>query len=193
MGKRNKRDRIKQNIFLIGPMGAGKTTIGVQLAKSLNREFYDSDKIVEERTGATIPLIFELEGEEGFRKREVQSIDELTQLPDVVVATGGGAVLKEENRQHLKDRGVVIYLKADLEQLLSRTSKDRNRPLLNTSDPRKMMEGLLAARAPLYESCADLIVQTGGQTVRDIINHILEQLSTLNKDDKSHPLAASSQ
>ena len=179
MGKPNKRPaRPKGSLFLIGPMGAGKTTIGLQLAKSLKREFYDSDKVIEARTGATIPLIFELEGEEGFRKREIAAINDLTQLPNIVLATGGGAVLREENRQALTSRGTVIYLKASLDQLVKRTSKDRNRPLLQTENPRARLAQILAEREPLYESTAHIVVETGNQTVRGIVHTILERMKT---------------
>ncbi|MEE3112277.1 MAG: shikimate kinase, partial [Pseudomonadota bacterium] len=115
------------NLFLIGPMGAGKSTIGRLLAGELSRPFYDSDHAIQDRCGADIPWIFDVEGEQGFRQREIQMIDELTQLTDVVVATGGGAVLREENRRALRDRGTVVYLMTTVEQQLKRTAKDRNR------------------------------------------------------------------
>jgi shikimate kinase len=112
------------NIFLIGPMGAGKTTIGRQLARELKMPFYDSDRVIEEHTGANIPLIFDLEGEEGFRKREQAALDELTSMNNIVLATGGGAVLREQNRRHLIERGTTFYLYTDLQSLLERTRKD---------------------------------------------------------------------
>lgn len=166
----NKND----NIFLIGPMGAGKTTIGLQLAKALACDFYDSDRVIEEKTGAGISLIFDLEGEEGFRGRESAAIDELTQRSNIVLATGGGAVLREENRQHLMQRGMVVYLEANVDQLFYRTSKDRNRPLLQTDNPQKKIAEILHQRAPLYRSVADIIVSTNKQSVKSVVDIILE-------------------
>lgn len=164
---------ISGNIFLVGPMGVGKTTIGRQLAVVLNREFRDSDREIEERTGAAIPLIFELEGEAGFRRREREMIDELTQLPDIVLATGGGAVLDPDNRQWLRSRGHVVYLHAPIDELLKRTSQNRNRPLLQTADPRKRLEDILEQRNPLYRGVADQVVETGRAGVRQVIQEIL--------------------
>ncbi len=164
------------NIFLIGLMGAGKTTIGRQLAQALGKEFIDSDHEIESRTGVNIPLIFELEGERGFREREAAVIDELTARDNVVLATGGGAVLYEENRQHLKERGTVIYLQASVEQLLERTRKDRNRPLLQTADPEARLQALLTEREPLYLELADLVVRTGQGSVRGVVESILQKL-----------------
>lgn len=165
------------NIFLIGLMGAGKTTIGRQLAQALGKEFIDSDHEIEARTGVNIPLIFELEGERGFREREVAIIDELTARDNVVLATGGGAVLYEENRQHLKERGTVIYLQASVEQLLERTRKDKNRPLLQTADPEARLQALLMEREPLYIDLADLVVRTGQGSVRSVVESILQKLA----------------
>ncbi|MDY6978624.1 MAG: shikimate kinase AroK [Pseudomonadota bacterium] len=164
------------NIFLIGLMGAGKTTIGRQLAQALDKEFIDSDHEIEARTGVNIPLIFELEGEQGFREREAAVIDELTARNNVVLATGGGAVLYEENRQHLKERGTVIYLQASVEQLLERTRKDKNRPLLQTADPEARLKALLTEREPLYLELADLVVRTGQTGVRSVVESILQKL-----------------
>src|SRR3990172_4164573 len=148
------------NYFLIGPMGAGKTTIGRELAKSLKIDFLDSDREIERRTGATIPLIFELEGEAGFRVRESAMINELTQHQGVVLATGGGAILDSANRNKLAARGYVIYLHAGIEQLLKRTAKDHHRPLLQTTDPGTCLRELIEAREPLYREIADLIIET---------------------------------
>ena len=164
------------SLFLTGPMGAGKSTIGRQLAKQLGMPFYDSDHEIESRTGVDIPLIFELEGEAGFRKREAAIIDELTNLPDIVLATGGGAILDPENREHLKSRGRVIYLHATVNQQLRRTRKDRNRPLLQTENPRAKLEELLEIRDPLYRETAGLIVETDGMRVRDVVKKIMRRL-----------------
>jgi len=164
------------NIFLVGLMGAGKTTIGRQLAKRLHLQFHDSDRELEQRTGATIPLIFEIEGETGFRVREERMIDELTRLDGVVLATGGGAVLSANNRTHIKQRGRVIYLRAPLEQLLERTRRDRNRPLLQNVDPQRKLEELIAVRDPLYRQVADLIIDTDHRTVRHVVNQICRHL-----------------
>lgn len=166
----------QNNIFLVGPMGAGKTTIGKQLAAAKNLDFYDSDHEIEARTGVTIPHIFDIEGEEGFRRREEDMIDELTQRQNIVLATGGGAVIREINRQRLKSRGTVIYLYADIEQLLERTSRDKNRPLLQTDNPRQKLEELMATRDPLYREVADLIINTEEQVVGSVVNHILQKL-----------------
>lgn len=161
------------NVFLVGPMGAGKTTIGRQLARLLKREFHDSDREIEQRTGVDIPLIFELEGEAGFRARERSVIDELTLLPDIVLATGGGAILDSENRSHLADRGIVVYLETSVDQQLARTGRDRNRPLLQTEDPKQRLSELLAVRDPLYREIANFTVLTDGRTARDVVNQIM--------------------
>lgn len=162
------------SIFLIGPMGAGKTTIGRQLAKSLTRDFYDSDREIEARTGVDIPLIFEYEGEEGFRAREQKVISELTRLSHIVMATGGGAVLLPENREALSGNGFVVYLRCPVERQLERTHRDTQRPLLRTENPRERLEKLLAKREPLYRECADLIVDTGGNSSRFAVREIVK-------------------
>lgn len=166
----------RTNFFLIGPMGAGKTTIGRELAKALKAEFLDSDREIERRTGATIPLIFELEGEAGFRVREAAMINELTQRQGIVLATGGGAVLDGNNRAKLAARGYVIYLNAAIEQLLKRTAKDSHRPLLQTPDPAHSLRELMQAREPLYREIADLIIETDGRTVRSVVQEITKQI-----------------
>jgi shikimate kinase len=166
------------NIILVGPMGAGKTTIGLQLAKALHRTFYDSDKEIESRTGANIPLIFELEGEEGFRKRETSVITDLAQQHGIVLATGGGAVLRAENRKILKEAGLVVYLKADIEHLLMRTAKDKNRPLLQTDDPKQKLTEILNQRGPLYEEVADLVIKTGNQSIKTVVDKITKSLKS---------------
>jgi shikimate kinase len=160
------------NIFLVGPMGSGKTTIGRQLAKHLNREFYDSDQEIEQRTGASIALIFEIEGETGFRRREQTLIDELTQLKDIVLATGGGAILNEANRRYLKQRGFVVYLRAPVARLFARIYRDRNRPLLQADNPRRKLEEIVKGREALYREVADLVIDTNYRTVRQIIEEI---------------------
>ena len=164
------------SLFLTGPMGAGKSTIGQQLSKQLDLPFQDSDHEIEARTGVDIPLIFELEGEAGFRKRESVVIDELTQLPEIVLATGGGSILDPANREHLNSRGKVIYLRASIDQQLKRTRMDRNRPLLQTEDPRARLEELMAVRDPLYLEIASIVIETDGMRVRDVVKKILEML-----------------
>jgi len=168
------------NIFLIGPMGAGKSTIGKRLAKTLQKTFLDSDHQIEARTGVDIPTIFDIEGEAGFRKRESAVIDELTQDSNLVLATGGGAILSEENRQHLMSRGIVIYLQTSVSQQLARTRHDRNRPLLATEDPEAKLTELMNIRAPLYQDIADIIVSTdhrhSNQVCKEIQNNLQEFL-----------------
>lgn len=156
-------------------MGAGKTTIGRLLAKQLNCEFYDSDVEIERKTGVKIPLIFELEGEAGFRKRETAAIEELSRLDHVVVATGGGAVLLEENRQYLKQTGKIIYLRAKVNDLYQRTRNDKSRPLLQGVNPKQKLEQLYVVRDPIYTALADYIVDTGAQSAAEITSRI-EQL-----------------
>lgn len=166
------------NLILIGPMGAGKTTIGRNIAANLGYEFYDSDKVIEERTGVNIPLIFELEGEQGFRKREQDVIADLTAKKNIVLATGGGAVLSEVNRQRLKNTGLVIYLYAGIDQLLERTAKDKNRPLLQTDNPREKLQQILAEREPIYRSMSDIILETNKFSVHAAVS----ELEALLKD-----------
>ena len=150
----------KTSIYLVGPMGAGKSTLGRLLAAELKLDFYDSDKVIEERSGANIPWIFDMEGEAGFREREEQAIDELTQMPNIVLATGGGVVMREANRQHLSTRGTVVYLRTSVEQQLARTAKDKNRPLLQTANPEQVLRELFAKRDPLYLEVADIVIDT---------------------------------
>jgi shikimate kinase len=165
------------NIFLVGPMGSGKSTIGRHLAEVLGRQFVDADREVEKRTGASIALIFELEGEAGFRRRECAVIEDVTAGEDLVVATGGGAVLEPHNRALLRQRGTVVYLRAPLEVLVRRTRHDRNRPLLQTEDPRARLERILQEREPLYREVADLIVETNHRTVRSVVNEVARRLA----------------
>ena len=164
------------NLFLIGPMGAGKTTIGRQLAQLLHKTFIDADHEIEKRTGVSIPTIFDIEGEPGFRSREAQVIDEITQTTNIVLATGGGAVLREENRTVLKTRGVVVYLRADLDTLFERTRRDRNRPLLQTDNPRGKIEELLRQREPLYLELADIVIETGQRPPSSVARDIVTSL-----------------
>ena len=171
----------KKNIFLVGPMGAGKTTIGRHLAKKLKISFLDSDHEIEAHTGVIIPVIFEIEGEAGFRKREAAMIDELSQKENIILATGGGAVLLEENRQHLHERGTVVYLHAELDDLLQRTRKDRHRPLLQTDDPRAKLASLIEERAPLYRQVAHLIIDTAHSNPKKIAGLIINKLGELGQ------------
>ena len=166
-------------IFLVGLMGAGKTTIGKQLAQMLGYTFLDSDHEIEAHTGASIPLIFELEGEQGFRERETKMIDRLSQQNNIVMATGGGAVLREENRRMLVARGIVVYLAASLDQLYNRTRRDKNRPLLQTGNPRDKLASLIEEREPLYKAVADITVDTGRGNIKSTANYIKKQIQAL--------------
>jgi 3-dehydroquinate synthase len=160
-------------------MGAGKTTVGRALAKRLNKRFVDSDHEIEARTGASIPLIFEIEGEQSFRQREAEVIRDLTARHDIVLATGGGAILNADSRAYLKSRGTVIYLRASVNSILQRTGHDKNRPLLQTADPRKTLEDLSRAREPFYREVADIIIDTGRPNVQFLMQTILAQLASL--------------
>jgi shikimate kinase len=157
-------------------MGAGKTTIGRLLAHQLKLAFVDSDKEIEERTGADIPWIFDVEGEEGFRDREQQIIDELTQREGVLLATGGGAILRSENRRALSSRGFVIYLHTTVEQQVARTNRDRHRPLLQGGDPEAILRELSAIRDPLYREIADYVAETDGGGARTVAQNITREL-----------------
>jgi shikimate kinase len=165
-----------RNIFLVGLMGAGKTTVGRQLAQHLRKQFIDADQEIVRRTGVPISTIFEIEGEEGFRTREAQVLDGLSALEDVVLATGGGVVLRLENRARLRERGFVIYLRARPRDLYLRTRHDKARPLLQTGDPLTRLEDLFASRDPLYREVADLVVDTGRQSVAALVGQLLQQL-----------------
>lgn len=164
------------NIFFVGLMGAGKTTVGRAVARRLDRPFFDSDHEIEARTGARIPVIFELEGEAGFREREAQVIAELSSREAIVLATGGGAVLRPDNRELLHTRGIVVYLRANPHDLWLRTRKDKNRPLLQTDDPKAKLEALYDIRDPLYRECAHFVVETGRPSVNGLVNMVLMQL-----------------
>ncbi len=160
-------------------MGAGKTTTGRRLANALGLRFVDSDRVIEERTGASIPLIFELEGEAGFRRRERDVIDELTQEDGIVLATGGGAVTTPDNREFLRSRGIVVYLCASVEQQLQRTRHDRNRPLLQTADPKAKLTELMRIREPLYRQLAHITVNTDRGNPQRVVREILRQLESI--------------
>ncbi len=179
------------SVFLVGPMGAGKTTIGKLLAKQLGRTFVDSDWYIESQTGADIAWIFAKEGEAGFRERETRAIDELTQSPQIVLATGGGAVLAAENREFLKQRGIVVYLNAPVDVQMARTSKDKSRPLLQQPNPRKILQDLYSIRDPLYRQVAHIIMPTGHTYPRHMVSQLMQQLNaffdgtdTTPKDNK---------
>jgi shikimate kinase len=163
-------------IFLIGLMGAGKTTVGRRLAARLSLEFVDSDHVLEERCGVPVATVFAVEGEPAFREREVKIIDELTQRTGIVLATGGGAVLREENRHHLQERGMVIYLHTQPQMLFQRTRHDRGRPLLQTTDPLATLEALYVQRHPLYEQTAHHVIQTGKPSVNELVEKIIAVL-----------------
>ncbi len=171
-----------QNIFLVGLMGAGKTSVGRMLAKRMNKDFYDADAEIERTTGVKIPVIFDIEGESGFRAREEKVIERLTALHDIVLATGGGAILSSANRTCLRQHGRVIYLRAAPEDLWRRTRRDRNRPLLQTANPLAKLKELHAQRDPLYSEVADLVVDTGAQSVGNLTTHIQQLLAGLTLD-----------
>ncbi|GKT11549.1 MAG: shikimate kinase [Thiomicrorhabdus sp.] len=166
----------KESIFLVGPMGAGKSTVGRLIAEKLHYQFVDSDHEIEAKTGATIPMIFDIEGEAGFREREEHMVDELTQRAEVVLATGGGVVEREVNRQHLRSRGFVVYLKSPVESLIQRTKHDRNRPLLQTDDPAKVLTELMEKREPWYIEMADLVIETQQVPVHKVVKQVIDCL-----------------
>lgn len=163
-------------IFLVGMMGAGKTTIGRGLARVLDREFLDLDHEIEARCGVSVAHIFDIEGEEGFRRRERAALDDCSTRPDIILATGGGAVLAPENRARLKARGIVVYLRATPEELYRRVARDRSRPLLQTPDPEARIRELVARREPLYEEVADLVFETGSLPVPQVVKALLPLL-----------------
>jgi shikimate kinase len=162
----------KSNVFLVGPMGVGKSTIGRLLAAELHLSFCDSDRVIEERTGADIPWIFDMEGEAGFRERETTVLTELAAESSLVVATGGGIVMRPQNCQIMKDSGFVCYLTASIEQLVERTSRDKKRPLLQVENPRQKIIELLALREPLYQSVADFAVNTDRRSPKSVAQEI---------------------
>ena len=178
------------NIFLVGLMGAGKTSVGRLLAKRLGKTFLDSDQEIERATGVKIPLIFEIEGEPGFRAREAKMLVELAARRDIVLATGGGAVLVEANRRLLAENGTVIYLRANVADLWQRTRQDKNRPLLKTANPRAMLDQLFAERDPLYREVAHIVVDTGSQSLGSLAHKLEQQLLQLAGEREGAPLRA---
>jgi shikimate kinase len=171
------------NLILVGMMGSGKTTIGRTLAKHLDKIFVDSDEEVQQRTGVTIPHIFDVEGEAGFRLRETAAIRELMTRDNMVLATGGGAVLAEQNRDMLRQNGIVVYLRANVHDLWLRTRHDRNRPLLQTDDPRAKLTELFEQRDPLYQQAADIVVQSGKQSVQALMLQLVDEIEKFRKAD----------
>lgn len=167
-----------ERVFLVGPMGAGKSTLGRRLAEALGMEFLDSDQEIERRTGVDIPRIFDVEGEAGFRSREAAVIDELSRRPATVLATGGGAVLNPATRARLRERGVVVYLRTPVERQFERTRHDRSRPLLHTDDRRDRLESLMQERGPLYEALAHFIVDSDGNGPRRVLAEVLAALES---------------
>lgn len=166
----------KRNIFLVGPMGAGKSTIGRHLADELHLEFFDSDQEIERRTGADIAWIFDLEGEDGFRAREENVINELTDRQGIVLATGGGSVVSKNVRNRLSARGIVVYLQTTIDKQVARTQRDKRRPLLQNDDPEAVLKDLAGQRNPLYEDVADYVVDTDDQSARAVANQIIEKI-----------------
>jgi len=185
--RRSTTTYMPQNIFLVGLMGAGKTSVGKMLSKRLNKTFYDSDQEIEQVTGVKIPVIFEIEGEQGFRARESKMLSELVCRDNIVLATGGGAVLSEQNRRLLTAHGTVIYLRASANDLWRRTRHDKNRPLLQTGDPLERLQELLAQRDPLYREVADIIIDTGSQSLSNLASRIEQQLVQLKPEHSTQP------
>jgi len=164
------------NIFLIGPMGAGKSSIGKRLANKINRKFYDSDRVLEERTGVVITTIFELEGENGFRHRESAILKELVELDKTVIATGGGIVLQKFNRELMKANGTIVYLQASVDAQLKRTRRDKKRPLLHTNNRHAKLTDLAKERNPIYEELADITINTDRQSINSSVAQIIQRL-----------------
>ncbi|GEA07234.1 shikimate kinase [Alteromonas sp. KUL42] len=166
----------KRNIFLVGPMGAGKSTIGRHLADELHLDFFDSDQEIERRTGADIAWIFDLEGEDGFRKREENVINDLTDKQGIVLATGGGSIVTKAVRNRLSARGIVVYLQTTIDKQVARTQRDKRRPLLQNDDPEQVLRDLAEMRNPLYEEVADYVVDTDDQSARAVANQIISKI-----------------
>ena len=173
--------RLSGNIFLVGMMGAGKTTVGKLLAQQLGKIFVDSDEEIQQRTGVTIPHIFDVEGEAGFRQREASVIQDLVLLDNIVLATGGGTVLNENSRVALCCNGIVVYLKSTIHDLWQRTRHDRNRPLLQTADPHTKLKNMYEQRDPLYAQVANLIMPTGKQSAQSLVLHLQQELNRFSK------------
>lgn len=170
----------KRNIYLVGPMGAGKSTIGRVLAAELHLSFRDSDKVIEDRTGADIPWIFDMEGEEGFRDRESAVLDELSKEQDVVIATGGGIILRGKNREIMKSSGYICYLTASIEHLVERTARDKKRPLLQVENPRQKIIDLVGLRDPLYREAADFVINTDRRSPKLVAQEIASLVGAAN-------------
>jgi shikimate kinase len=173
--------RLSGNIFLVGMMGAGKTTVGKLLAQQLGKVFVDSDEEIQQRTGVTIPHIFDVEGEAGFRQREASVIQDLVLLDNIVLATGGGAILNEKNREALCCNGIVVYLKSTIHDLWQRTRHDRNRPLLQTADPHAKLKNIYEQRDPLYAQVANLVMPTGKQSAQSLVLHLQQELNRFSE------------
>ncbi len=173
-------------IFLIGPMGAGKSTIGRHLAELLRKHFLDADHEIERRTGASISLIFEIEGEQGFRRREAAMLEELTRRDNIVLATGGGAVLAESNRELLKNRGIVVYLQAPIDTLVARTHRDRHRPLLRDGERKAQFEEIMRVREPLYCATADVIITTDHRAPAAVAQEIAAKVKPLIQHENAN-------
>lgn len=176
-----------KNIFLVGLMGAGKTSVGRMLARRLNKTFYDSDQEIERGTGVRIPLIFEIEGESGFRERESKLLAELVKEENIVLATGGGAVISEINRRALAAHGTVVYLHATAKDLWQRTRHDKNRPLLQTENPMAKLQELFTLRDPLYREIADIVIDTGSQSLSNLVRQLEQKLAQLKRGPASAP------
>ncbi len=166
----------KRNIYIVGPMGAGKSTIGRQIAQQLHLEFVDSDAEIERRTGAEIAWVFDVEGEDGFRKREADVISDLTEQQGIVLATGGGSIISKDVRNKLSARGFVVYLETTIDKQVARTQRDKRRPLLRSDNPRQVLEDLAGERNPLYEEIADLTVHTDDQSAKLVAKEIIDKL-----------------
>ncbi|HEX5338511.1 MAG TPA: shikimate kinase [Gallionella sp.] len=180
----NARKYCSGNLILVGMMGSGKTTMGRALSKQLGKVFVDSDEEIQQRTGVTIPHIFDVEGEAGFRLRESAAIADLVSRDNQVLATGGGAVLAEQSRLAMRQNGIVIYLKASVHDLWQRTKHDRNRPLLQTGDPYAKLTELFQQRDALYQQVADIVIQSGKQSVNTLMQHLIKELDAFGNNKK---------